>query len=71
VNSLNVTFFIIPDETILVLHAYDALKGKRFSFKNLLAAIVENTEDHAVIRTEPEIMHQQANTIAAGKRCRN
>jgi len=67
--------FIIPDKknkpSLVLGSAYDITERKRVQLdKNLLAAIVENTEDHAVIkdRNLRIIASNRANTIAAGKK---
>jgi len=67
--------FLIPDEKkkplFVIGIAVDITERKNAQLeKNLLAAIVENTEDHAVIKdTNLKIIaSNRANTIAAGKR---
>ncbi len=67
--------FLIHDEKkkplLVVGIAFDITESKNARLdKNLLAAIVENTEDHAVIKdTDLKIIaSNRANTLAAGKR---
>jgi PAS domain S-box-containing protein len=67
--------FIIPDDkkkpSLVLGTALDMTERKRVQLdKNFLAAIVENTEDHAVIKdTNLRIIaSNRANTIAAGKK---
>jgi PAS domain S-box-containing protein len=67
--------FIFPDDkkkpSLVLGTAFDITDRKMVQLdKNLLAAIVENTEDHAVIkdRNLRIIASNRANTIAAGKK---
>jgi two-component system sensor histidine kinase/response regulator len=67
--------FIIPDDkkkpSLVLGTAFEITDRKRVQLdKNLLAAIVENTEDHAVIkdRNLRIIASNKANTVAAGKK---
>jgi PAS domain S-box-containing protein len=67
--------FIIPDDkkkpSLVLGTAFEITDRKRVQLdKNLLAAIVENTEDHAVIKDTSLriIASNKANTVAAGKK---